>query len=191
MPVLTLGDNPPSRFPNQAIIDSKLTWWIAKTKPRQEKALANDLMKRNIEYYLPYYFKLSSRTDSKSMRKALLPLFPSYVPFAYQTDPWTLLQLNRISTILPIKAQCKFKQELNQIYLVHNKNMNIIPVENQIFSISQKVSVVNGPLKGLVGEIVDFKGAHLLLLNVDGLGNACVSIDINYVEAFKSSCLFV
>jgi hypothetical protein len=187
MPVLALRDTPPSRYPDKAIVDSKHTWWIAKTKPRQEKALANDLLKRNIEYYLPYYTKLSPRTDSTSMRKTLLPLFPSYVPFAYQTDPWTLLQLNRISTILPIKAQKKFKLELNQIYLICEKNISIIPVETQILSIGQKVGVVNGPLKGLVGEIVNFKGTQLLLLNVDGLGNACVSIDINYVEALKSS----
>jgi transcription antitermination factor NusG len=185
MPIYSLSDNPPSRYPDQNILDSKQTWWIAKVKPRMEKALAKDLLERNIEYFLPYYTSMAKRTDSRALRKTLLPLFPSYVPFACEKEPWHLLQLNRISTILPITAQKKFKQELNQIYLAYEKNIPVRPPKEREYVIGEKVRVVAGPLCGLCGSIINIKGNDYLLMRVEGLGEACVSIDSRNVESVK------
>jgi transcription antitermination factor NusG len=186
MPVLSLNDNPQSRFPDQSIVDSKRIWWIAKVKPRQEKALARDLLERGVEYYLPYFVKASPRSDSRALRKSLHPLFPSYVPFACEKDPWFLLQLNRISTILPVNAQKKFKLELNQIYLAYGKNVHVFPVPEQKFNIGEQVRVVTGPLRGVCGRVAKIKGGDFLLLRVEGLGEACVSIDSRNVEPEKT-----
>jgi transcription antitermination factor NusG len=185
MPILSMSDNPPSRYPDQNILDSKQTWWIAKVKPRMEKALARDLLERGVEYYLPYYVNETSRTDSRALRKSLLPLFPSYVPFACEKEPWQLLQLNRICTILPIPAQKRFKHELNQIYSAYEKNIPLLPPSGREYKIGENVRVVTGPLRGLQGCIVSLKGNDYLLLRVNGLGEACVSIDSRNVESIK------
>lgn len=177
MPILSMNENPPSRFPDQNILDSKQTWWIAKVKPRMEKALARDLLERDLEYYLPYYTKVTRRADSRALRKSLLPLFPSYVPFACEKEPWPLLQLNRISTILAVKAQKRFKQELNQIYLAYEKNVRILPASRHEFIPGQFVRVIAGPLNGITGRIVKLKDTDFLLLSVEGLGEACISIN--------------
>ncbi|MFP4418668.1 MAG: transcription termination/antitermination NusG family protein [Chitinispirillaceae bacterium] len=186
MPILSLNDNPPSRYPNQDILDSSQTWWIAKVKPRMEKALAKDLLDRGVEYYLPYYENVTRRTDCRALRKSLLPLFPSYVPFACEKEPWQLLQLNSISTILPITAQKRFKQELNQIYFAYEKNIPIRPPKEREYLIGERVRVVAGPLCGLCGCIINLKGNDCLLLRVEGLGEACVSIDSLNVESIKT-----
>jgi hypothetical protein len=181
MPVLALRDNPPSRFPEQSILDSQKTWWIAKVKSRQEKALARDLLDREMEYYIPYYTKTLSRTDSAAPRKSLLPLFPSYVPFACEKDPWQLLKLGRISTILPVHAQMKFKTELNGIYMAYEKGISIVPAPVQKYDIGQEVRVVAGPLSGITGKFVRMNNAEFLLVAVEGLGGACVAIDARNV----------
>lgn len=186
MPVLSMSDNPPSRYPDQNILDSKRTWWIAKVKPRMEKALARDLLDRGVEYYLPYYVNETRRTDSRALRKSLRPLFPSYVPFACEKEPWHLLQLNRISTILPITAQKRFMQELNQIYFAYEKKIPLRPPTEREYVIGEKVRVVAGSLRGLCGSIINLKGSDYLLLRVEGLGEACVSIDSRNVESVKT-----
>ncbi|MDO5575790.1 MAG: hypothetical protein Q4F84_01815 [Fibrobacter sp.] len=178
MPILSIKNNPISRYPNQCILDSKQTWWIAKVKPRMEKALAREFFESKVEYYIPYYTNIIKRADSTAVRKSFLPLFPSYVPFACSNNPWELLQNNRITTILPVKAQGKFKHELNQIYLAYEKNVSLYPVLNESFIQEQSVQVVSGPLKGTVGRVARLKGSEYLVLSVSGLGEACVSINM-------------
>jgi len=185
MPVSLLKDNPPSRFPQQSIIESQKIWWVAKVKPRQEKALAKDLFERNIEYFLPYYTKYSNRSDSNSFRKSYLPLFPSYLPFACDKEPWSLLSLNRIVNIIPIHAQNRFKKELNLIYLAYDQKLKILPVSRDLLKAGQIVKVASGPLCNVVGEIVKLKNDNYILLSVDGLGKACVSVEMNNVNVIS------
>lgn len=143
-----------------------------------EKALARELLESKVEYYIPYYTNIVKRTDSTAVRKSFLPLFPSYVSFSCRNEPWELLQNNRISTILPIKAQDKFKHELNQIYLAYEKSVCLYPILNTNFTLEQSVRVIAGPLKGIVGRVVKLKDADYLVLSVCGLGEACVSINM-------------
>jgi transcription antitermination factor NusG len=186
MPAIKFENNPPSRYPDIPITESKNTWWIAKVKSRQEKAFANDLIERSIEYYLPYFTQISKRTDCNSLKKTLTPLFPSYVPFSCEKEPWSLLQLNRISTIIPVKAQIKFKLELNQIYEAVQKKITVTPMLEADLETGMEVKVVQGPLTGFTGEVINVRETDFLLLRVDGLGNACVNINLNSV--IKCGC---
>jgi hypothetical protein len=52
-------------------------WWVFHVRPRQEKSLARDLMKRQVPFYLPL---ISRRWRSKGrLMNSLVPLFPGYV----------------------------------------------------------------------------------------------------------------
>jgi len=58
--VLKLTDNPPITHPDGvAVADFQGTWWVAHTKPRQEKALAHELRQRGTSYFLPLVEKLT------------------------------------------------------------------------------------------------------------------------------------
>jgi hypothetical protein len=187
MPILSQKDNPPSRCSNHSILESEGTWWIAKLKPRQEKAFACDLLKREIEYYLPLYTKAMKRNDGKN-RKTTLVLFPSYVPFVID-DPYPLLQLNRIATILPVQAQSRFKQQLHQVYVANESNIPLVPIVMTEFQNGEQVQVTSGPLKGVVGTVVRTQGHSTLVLKVDGLGAACISINsANVQQTFPNNC---
>ena len=176
MPILSRNDTPPSRYPDKPVAESRLTWWIAKVKPRREKVLARELLDRQTEYYLPYYKKRTLRNDCSSHRVSLLPLFPSYVPFACEGAPWALLKTECISTILPVKAQLRFIKELNTIYLANERNIGMLPMETRKYTIGQYVRVIAGSLRGIQGPVVRIKGVNYLYLLVEGLGGACIEI---------------
>ena len=58
-------------------------WWVARTRTRQEKALARSLRGKDIPYFLP----LVSRPQKSQgrMRTSIVPLFDGYLFF--QADP--------------------------------------------------------------------------------------------------------
>ncbi len=48
--------NPPAQFPEETDLATfQGLWWVAHTKPRQEKALAWDILRAEGSYYLPMY----------------------------------------------------------------------------------------------------------------------------------------
>ncbi len=173
MTILTGKDNPPSKPFEGSIHEKEGTWWVAKTKPRQEKAFAFDLLEYGIDYYLPYYEKKTMRSDGK-FRKSYLLLFPSYVPFISE-NPFQLLSKNKISTILPIRDQVLFKTQIHQIFLSITNSLRIEPVDYCEWHDGDVAIIGSGPLKGISGKIG--KKSSGLILNVDGLGTAKIKVD--------------
>lgn len=174
--MIALSKNPPSRFPEKPIIESSFPWWVAKLKPRQEKAFAFDLLERQIEYYLPMTVHAYRRNDSGAIRKSVLPLFPSYVAISTE-NPYSLLQQNRIATILTIKNQKRFIAELSQIYSASENGVELVPANRYTFQPGQCVKVISGPLRGTIGKISRIEKEDILVLEVTGMGLAMVKID--------------
>ena len=57
--MLKPDENPPILWPpDGSITDFTGTWWVVHTKSRNEKALAHDLIRRNIDYFLPMTWKV-------------------------------------------------------------------------------------------------------------------------------------
>lgn len=177
MPILSDKNNPPSKSFECSILEKLGTWWVAKVKPRQEKAFAFDLLEQGIDYYLPFYEKKTKRSDGK-FRKSTLVLFPSYVPFLSE-NPFGLLRQNRIATILPITDQKKFRAELNQISLAQESSVVIHPhclSEREALSGGAEVRISSGILKGLTGSIVSNQ-KKFMILTVTGLGSVKVIVN--------------
>ena len=81
-----MSDNPPSRYPERPIADAEQPWFVAHVKPRMEKAVADDCVRKAIEYYLPMVTKVTRRKDNNKPRKSVLPLFPGYIVRGEQRD---------------------------------------------------------------------------------------------------------
>lgn len=182
--MLPLSKNPPARFPERAIHDAEGPWCIAKVKPRQEKVLAFDFIKMEIEYYLPMYTKVTRRKDNNKPRKSILCLFPGYISFVSQdTYDREIYKTNRIVTLIKVKNQTEFIKQMEQIYTTYDLGIPIEPIFNPSeLPPGQPVQVVAGPMRGLHGTIVKVHSDHKLILSVDVLGKASVTIDASYVE---------
>jgi transcription antitermination factor NusG len=178
-----LSDNPPSRHPGRPIAEASEPWWVAKVKPRMEKALAFDFLKQDIEYYLPMYTKVTRRKDNNKPRKSIMPLFPGYIAFAMKV-PQGIFISGRVVNIVAIKHQKRFITELGQIYLALEKGINIEPCYDTIPP-GTMVEVVAGPLRGIKGIVSRSQSQSRLILAVEGLGRASLVIDTALVKPIQ------
>lgn len=185
--MLPLSKTPPTRFPERAIQEATGLWWVAKVKPRQEKALASDCIERNIEYYLPMYIKAQRRKDNNKLRKSALCLFPGYFCYCPKTGfQQELFSTGRIVNLVEVRNQKRFIRELTQIYSTIDLGVAIEPCPLEQFTPGQYVEVVTGPLRGVKGTLVKVQSGHKLILSVDILGRAAIVVDAATVKVIES-----
>lgn len=172
MPTASLSHTPTDTVPEPSGADSAgALWWVLHTKPRQEKALAQDLVERGLDHFLPlqptvrYYGKRKFRVE--------LPLFSGYLFLrgsldeAIQAD-----RTGRVASVIKVKDQVLLDKELAAIRLALEKGA-VLTVSGMIAA-GDHVEVTAGPFKGLRG-IVERLGTHdRLLLGVHLINRAAV-----------------
>ena len=179
--MLKISENPPVIWPQaESIAELQGQWWVAHTKSRNEKALAHDLMAKNISYFLPMSLKVSRR--SHRTVKSLLPLFTGYLFFCGpEDDRVELLKTNRVANLLEVPDQEIFVSELTRIECAIRAGTPLMP--HKYIETGQWCRVIAGPLLGLEGIVVQTKGNTRLVLQIDMLGQAAsVEIDIDMIE---------
>jgi len=179
--LLKVSENPPIIWPEaESISDFQGEWWVAHTKSRNEKALAHDLIRKNMCYFLPMSWKV--RRKSRRKIKSLLPLFSGYLFFCGNEDERSeLWRTDRVANLIEVKDQEKLLKELLQIEQALQAGAPLIP--HKYIKTGQKCRVMAGPLLGLQGVVVKTRGTMRLILQVDMLGQAAsVEIDIDMIE---------
>jgi transcription antitermination factor NusG len=184
--LLKVSDNPPIIWPDvKSIRLFKGLWWVAHTKSRNEKALAHDLIGRNINYFLPMTWKV--RRKSQRTLRSLLPLFSGYLFFCGEENQRIgLLRTNRVANLIEVKNQQQLIDELVQIEQALRAGAPLTPYK--YVKAGQRCRVIAGPLMGLEGIIIKTKGTTRLVLQINMLGQAAsVEIDIDIVEIIDES----
>ncbi|MEN8126886.1 MAG: transcription termination/antitermination NusG family protein [Planctomycetota bacterium] len=179
--MLKLSENPPLVWPEEkTIADFEGQWWVAHTKSRNEKALACQLVNREVPYFLPMHWKVS-KSRGRTIR-SLLPLFPGYLFFCGGDDQrLEVLKTNRTANILPVEDQELLVQELLPIETMLKLGKTVLP--HDYIQVGQRCRVTAGPLAGTTGMVVQTPKETRLVLQVDMLGQAAsVEIASDMVE---------
>jgi len=179
--VLKVSENPPILWPeSESISEFEGHWWVVHTKSRNEKALAHDLIRRKISYFLPMSWKIQRK--SRRTTRSLLPLFGGYLFFCGREEDRTeLMRTDRVANLIEVKDQERLVRELVQIEQALRAGAPLTP--HKYVRAGQKCRVIAGPLLGLEGVVSTTRGAMRLLLQVDMLGQAAsVEIDIDMIE---------
>ena len=179
--MLKESENPPIIWPEaQSISDFTGLWWVAHTKSRNEKALAQDLVAKNISYFLPMTWKVQCR--SHRTLRSLLPLFSGYLFFCgREAERVEILRTNRVANVIEVKNQEKLLDELVQFERALRAGAPLMPYK--YIKAGQRCRVVAGPLLGLEGIVIQVKNLARLVLQIDMLGQAAsVEIDIDMIE---------
>jgi transcriptional antiterminator RfaH len=184
--MLKLSENPPIIWPAElSVKDFQGTWWVAHTKSRNEKALAWQMQKRNISYFLP----LTEKVYRKSRRvfRSMLPLFSGYVFFCGdEPDRLEVLKTNRVAGLLEVKDQQHLISELLPIEKALTSGINLAPYA--YIKAGQRCKVIAGPLIGTEGLAVSEQSKTRLVLQVDILGKAtCLEIDASLLETIQEN----
>jgi len=179
--LLKLSENPPVVWPQEkSIRDFSGLWWVAHTKSRNEKALAHDLIRKSINYFLPMSWKVR-RTRGRKI-KTLLPLFSGYLFFCgNENQRLEVLRTNRVANLIEVKNQTKLVGELLQIEQAIQAGSPLVP--HKYIKAGQHCRVIAGPLADLVGITVKMKKTTRLVLQIDMLGQATsVEVDTDMIE---------
>ncbi len=179
--MLSASKNPPIIWPEEkSVIEFTGQWWVVHTKSRNEKALAHDLINKEINYFLPMTLKVHRK--SRRTIKSLLPLFSGYVFFCgNENQRLELLRTDRVANLIEVKDQQQLIDELVQIERVLKTGEPIMP--HKYLKKGQKCRVIAGPLLGIQGIVVSVHGQTRLVLQVDMLGQAAsVEIEIDMIE---------
>jgi len=179
--LLKESENPPIIWPEvESIRDFTGLWWVAHTKSRNEKALAHDLVGRNINYFLPMTWRVWRR--SRRTMRSLLPIFSGYLFFCGgENQRLELLRTNRVANVIEVKDQQQLLSELIQIEQALRAGAPLSPYK--YIKAGQRCRVIAGPLFGLEGIVVKTKNVTRLVLQIDMLGQAAsVEIDIDMIE---------
>jgi transcription antitermination factor NusG len=187
--MLQLNENPPIAFSassGRCCLDEgdwSRPWLAAYCKPRQEKALAWDLRRRESSYFLPMVLRETSSGGRR--RRNLYPLFPSYI-FIPSGDAERLVALktDRIVRLIDVNEaqQPRLRSELTALEAALHHCPDSLELYPRL-ALGARVLVKAGPLKGVEGNILQFGSKRKLWLGVTALGvGATVEIHPDLVE---------
>jgi len=165
--------------PPEEAIPARLagTWWVAHTRPRNEKALCADLGALGIFNYLPLKRRLTRSRRTGRISKSSIPLFPGYVFFnATEQERLRSLRTNRIVRTIPVPDQGQLITELRQIHRVLSAQTDLLCHPD--LKAGDFVRVIAGPLEGLEGVVWGPASRLRLVLNVHMLGQS-VSVQVS------------
>jgi transcriptional antiterminator RfaH len=183
MPIL---EEETSIFPETLLSDAPETWrqWFALyTKARQEKALARELLKYRIPFYLPLVKKTSIARGRK--RTSLMPLFGGYLfLFASEEERVRTLTTNRVSRVLSVEDPEQLVFDLAQLHQLIAAGAPLT-VESRL-SPGRRVRVRQGAFAGLEGTVLKRRAETRLLVSVNFLQKgASVEIDDFLLEPLE------
>jgi transcriptional antiterminator RfaH len=143
-------------------------WYLIYTRPRQERKVHATLRSQDIDTFLPTQRKLRTWHDRKKYIEE--PLFPSYV-FVYLKD------IQSYHEGMDADGALQYVRTGKEIARVNDKVVNNIKlatahadgleVIDQKLQSGEKAVIVEGPLTGLLCEIVQVSGNRKALVKVD------------------------
>jgi transcriptional antiterminator RfaH len=151
---------------------TQLLWFVAHTRPRAEKKLAEFCVEQGYEHRLPVY-----RSVKTYARKRVIfekPLFPGYV-FARveRRHRLTLVQNRYVANLLDIEDQEEFVGQLDAIYRALDARVEIQVCPE--IKPGLQVRIKSGPLRGTEGWVESRAQLSDVHLRLDFIGQAVVA----------------
>ena len=152
-------------------MNPQLPWFALQVRSQREASVADHLAGNGYELLLPLY-KLRKRWSDR-IREIDAPLFPGYL--FCRLNPHDRLPILKTPGVLQIVG---FKDgpspiDEQEICAVRNLVASGAPSQPWPFlQIGDKVRIESGPLCGLVGILIQFRGKHRLIVSVTLLQRA-------------------
>jgi transcriptional antiterminator RfaH len=159
---------------------SQLLWFVAHTRPRCEKKLAEYCQRQGLDTTLPCYDSAHKyRGKTVVFRK---PLFPGYLFLRMPSHAAaTVRQHDYVANLLDVFDQATFEQQLQDILLALDSGVGVrlAPAIGE----GSRVRIKGGPLQGLEGWVERRSGMTTVLLRLDFINQAAaVKLDADLLE---------
>jgi transcription antitermination factor NusG len=161
-------------------------WIVVRSKPRSEKIAYTQLIVRGIEAYLPLLKERRKWSDRKKWVE--FPLFSSYLFARVEIkNSIFVLQTHGVSSLVKFGEEIAIVQDevVNAIKLAIDGGYKLTPTE--YFITGNSVEVIDGPMIGVKGIVVQLKGKDRLIIKIDAIQQALsIDIDTKFIKNIKS-----
>jgi transcriptional antiterminator RfaH len=159
---------------------SDLAWFVAHTRPRQEKKLQQFCERGGLSATLPLYQSVRKYRGKQVVFQK--PLFPGYVFLQLLPDQrQTVVQCDHVANLLVIYDQALFRRQLGEILQALDSSLEIYLAPE--IGPGTRVKVKYGPLRGLEGWVEERYGMTTVLLRLDFIGQAAaVKLQADEIE---------
>lgn len=165
-------DPPPMTMGGAPIAGWEGVWYIAHTKSRFEKALAWDLHRQGVKYFLPIEAVISLKGGKR--REIHRVVFPSYLFFCGNDDDrYIALKTNRICQIIVAHNQGGLRRDL--VIWHDGLVVDHAPLTVPTFEPGRRVRICGSshPFKGMYGTMLKGDKIARIELDVEMLGRVC------------------
>jgi transcription antitermination factor NusG len=155
-------------------------WYAVYTRSRHEKTVAEQLVHKSVEHFLPLYETIRKWRNGRF--KVHLPLFPGYL-FVY-IPLQERLQVLEVPGVVQLVGSSGVplalpQAEIETIRDAMTKGLQAHP--HPYLKVGSRVRISSGPLEGLHGILLRKKGKLRLVVSVDLIMRS-ISIDVDESE---------
>ncbi|MBL4745954.1 MAG: UpxY family transcription antiterminator [Flavobacteriaceae bacterium] len=163
---------------------STTSWFAIYTAPRAEKKVFQRLESVGYIVYLPLLSTVKQWSDRK--KKVEIPLISSYVFVKIE-----LLGLSKLRGVPGVVGVLKYLGKPAAVKEVEINNLKILVREQQHVKVltdiqipkGTPIQVINGQMKGVIGELVHYKGKVKVIVRVEACATLVeVEVPLSFVE---------
>ncbi|MCK5730324.1 MAG: UpxY family transcription antiterminator [Draconibacterium sp.] len=147
-------------------IDQK-KWCVVYTRSRAEKKVREELTINNIECFLPIQKKLRQWKDRKKWVE--VPLMSGYCFVNILRKEYDkVLQINNVVCYVTFEGKAAVipEQQINSLKQMLQQNDFEVSVSQESFKLGKKVEIIEGPMIGLKGELVEARGKNKFIIRL-------------------------
>jgi transcription antitermination factor NusG len=157
-----------------------LNWYVLQTRSNHEPRVAEELVRKGIESYLPMFRELRQWKDRKKLIE--VPVFRSYVFARFEDGVLSRIALLRSSGVVRILGSGRFiapvpDQEIESLQLMLTRATTRC-FAHPLLREGAWVRVKRGPLKDLEGSLVRVRNQTRLVISITMLSQS-VSAEVD------------
>lgn len=146
--------------------ESQLFWYAAYTVSRHEKTVAQHLLQREVECFLPLYETVHRWKNGR--HRVQLPLFPSYVFVRMGLrDKLRVLQVPGLVQLVTFQGSPAALPDAEIQALRTGLSAGIHAQPHRYLNVGSKVEICRGPLQGVRGILLRHQGQFRVVISVE------------------------
>lgn len=163
-------------------------WYIAYVQSCKEKKAAESLARNGYEYYLPIQKEMHRWSDrNKIVDRLVLPRLIFIHCMEHERIP-IRQNVHYIAGFMSIRGPYTpaiVRDDELEVFRRMVEGGRRVDIQPQRPVPGDRVKVVDGPLQGLVCELLEVNGQRCLGVSIGGIGTATMDLDIDSVEKIQ------
>jgi transcription antitermination factor NusG len=168
--------------------EDELCWYAIYSAPRAEKKVSERFEQAEIEHYLPLHKVM--RRWSDRIKEVVVPVVYGYLFVRIRPAEFrkVLNVFGAISFVrefgLPVQIP---DSQIERLKFMVNYSDEPVEFSLEQYEPGETIKITRGPLQGLIGELIEVRGKHKVVIRLERFGCALTTIPLSFLEKEKST----